>query len=62
VAQTQQESSFTIKGMGTFKSFIEAKVTLAGIEVMNMLRKRQSYTGSLFSGNIFDDFYELTRQ
>jgi len=41
VAQTQQESSFTIKGMGTFKSFIEAKVTLAGIEMMNMLKTRR---------------------
>jgi transposase-like protein len=50
------------KSLESFKNFISAKITLAGIEMMNMLKKRQSFTGSLFSINYSDDFYELTRQ
>ena len=50
------------KSLGSFKNFVAATITLAGIEMINMLRKEQSYTGSLFAGNIFDDFYELARQ
>jgi len=62
VEQDHRKIKRHTKSLGSFKSFVAAKITLAGIEMINMLRKGQAYTGSLFTGNIFDDFYELARQ
>lgn len=50
------------KSMGSFKNFAAAKITIAGIEMMNMLKKRQVYTGDLFSFEYEDDFYQIARQ
>ena len=47
------------KQMGTLKNFVSARVTLAGIEMMNMLKKRQAYLGTLFTKNYIDEFHEL---
>jgi putative transposase len=62
VEQSHRKIKRKTKSLGSFKNFVAAQITLAGIEMMNMLRKRQAYTGSLFSSNVIDDFYELTRQ
>lgn len=49
------------KSMGSFKEFVSAKITLAGIEMMNMLKKSQSYTGSLFDKTLAQKLEELIR-
>jgi putative transposase len=47
------------KPIQTFKCFSSAMITLAGIEMMNMLKKGQVYLGTLFTKNYIDEFHEL---
>jgi transposase-like protein len=49
-----------IRPMMGFKSFTSAKITLAGIEVMAMLKKSQSDVMPLFVRNRIDAFRQLT--
>ena len=49
------------KSIGSFKNFISTGITLAGIEMMNMLRKRQVYTGGLLDFNFIDDLQNYSR-
>lgn len=44
-----------------FKTFQTARVTLAGIEMMAMLKKNQADLNSLFVSNYVDEFNEIAR-
>ena len=59
VEQDHRKVKRITNSIGSFKSFLSATISLAGIEMMNMLKKGQSYTGFLFSENYMDEFYQL---
>lgn len=62
VEQDHRKIKRLTRSMGSFKKFTSARITIAGIEMMNMLKKGQVYTGDLFSLEYEDDFYEIARQ
>ncbi|MCJ8277210.1 MAG: IS6 family transposase [Bdellovibrionales bacterium] len=62
VEQDHRKIKRLTRSMGSFKKFTSAQITIAGIEMMNMLKKGQVYTGDLFSLQYEDDFYEIARQ
>jgi transposase-like protein len=62
VEQDHRKIKRLTRSMGSFKKFTSAQITIAGIEMMNMLKKGQVYTGDLFSLEYEDDFYEIARQ
>ena len=62
VEQDHRKIKRLTRSMGSFKNFASAQITIAGIEMMNMLKKGQVYTGDLFSLEYEDDFYEIARQ
>ena len=59
VEQDHRNVKRITKPIQTFKNFASARITLAGIEMMNMLKKRQAYLGTLFTANYIDEFHEL---
>ena len=59
VEQDHRNVKRITKPIQTFKNFASARITLAGIEMMNMLKKRQAFLGNLFTTNYIEEFHEL---
>ena len=60
IEQDHRRIKRRVRPMMGFKSFRSAKITLAGIEILAMLKKSQSGCMPLFSRNPVDAFYQLT--
>ena len=59
VEQDHRKIKRKIKSVQTFKKISTAQITLAGIEMVNMLKKGQAFIGSLFVKDFIDEFHEL---
>ncbi len=59
VEQDHRKIKRKVRSIQTFKNFSTAQITLAGIELMKMLKKGQGYLGSLFANDHIDSFHEL---
>ena len=60
VEQDHRRIKRLVRPMMGFKSFRSAKITLAGIEILAMLKKLQSDCMPLFVRNPVDAYYQLT--
>lgn len=59
VEQDHRNIKRKTRSIQTFKNFYSAQITLAGIEMVKMLKKGQAYIGKLFAQNYIDEFHEL---
>ena len=59
VEQDHRKIKRKMRIIQTFKSYVSAKITLAGIEIMAQLKKNQADLNSLFAPSFIDEFYEL---
>lgn len=59
VEQDHRNIKRKTRSIQTFKKLATAQITLAGLEMINMLKKGQAYLGSLFARDYIDEFHEL---